>query len=204
MPRGPAIFRPIVFLLAAVACSGAVEAAGAQTRSIIVEAGIIEYDAGGDQTYPSFSLRGGKEILPWLRVGVGVSLGIIGDIPRGDAFEAGGSEDLWRFYGTATAVADQPFGNSGIAVLKGMSPEFGIGIGVAHSAGLEINPDIFDDPFNGIEDQPTGLALGASIGLRFPVSHSLSIRGTVAYWREQLYGGALDDFELTGGLQFNW
>lgn len=178
--------------------------AGAQERSVILEAGIIEYDAGGDQTYPTFSLRGGKEVLPWLRVGLGLSYGAIGEIPRGPAFEDGGDESLWRFFGTATAVADRPFRKSGIAVVDRMSPEAGVGIGVVHSSGLEINPEIFADPFNGIEDEPTGLALGLTLGLAFEVSTPVSVRGTFAWWRDQLYGSTLDDFELTGGLQYSW
>jgi len=194
--------RTLALVLLALLLGGA--RAEAQTGSLIVEGGIVEYDAGGDQTYPSFSLRGGKAVLPWLRLGLGLSLGVIGDIPRGPAFEEGGSELLWRLFAGATAVADRPFRNSGIAVFKGMSPEFGVGIGVVHSAGLEVDPEIFSDPFNGIQDQPTGLSLGVNIGLAFAVSNRVAVRGTLGYWYDQLYGGGLDDFELTGGLQFNW
>jgi hypothetical protein len=129
---------------------------------------------------------------------------VIGEIPRGPAFISGGSESLWRLFANATAVADRPFRNSGIAVLDRVSPEGGLGVGVVHSAGTKVNPEVFADPYNGIEDQPTGLAFGASLGLGVEVSPKVSLRVTAAYWREQLYGGALDDFELTGGVAVGW
>jgi len=169
-----------------------------------LEAGVIEYDAGGDQTYPLFALKGAREVLPWLRVGLGLSLGVIGEIPRGPAFVAGGSESLWRLFASATAVATRPFRNSGIPILDQASPEGGLGIGVVHSSGIEVNSDVFTDPFNGIEDQPTGLALGASLGMGIEVVRNVSLRVTATYWREHLYGGGLDDFELTGGVAVRW
>jgi len=195
---------PRIIFVGFLACLSVPCHAAAQQNAIALEAGIIEYDAGGDQTYPSFTLRGWREVLPWLRLGLGVSLGAIGEIPRDSAFEDGGSESLWRFFTTATAVSHRPFRNSGIAVVDRMSPEIGFGIGVVHSSGLEVNPEIFEDPFNGIEDEPTGLALGAALGLAFEVDPRWAIRLTGGYWSDHLYGGALDDFELTGGVQLGW
>lgn len=176
----------------------------AQEYSVALEAGVIEYDAGGDQTYPLFTLRGGREVLSWLHLGLGLSLGVIGEIPRGPAFVSGGSESLWRLFANATAVADRPFRSSGIAVLDRLSPEGGVGIGVVHSAGIEVNPDVFADPFNGIEDEPTGLALGVSLGLGIEVSTAVALRVTTWYWSDHLHGGALSDFELTGGVAVRW
>lgn len=173
----------------------------AQKNSVSFEAGVIEYDAGADEAYPLFTLRGGREVLPWLRVGVGLSMGLIGEVPRGPEFESGGSETLWRGFFSATAFSKRPFANSGIAILNLISPEAGVGVGVVHSAGLTIIPSELSDPYSGIEDQPTGLALGVTLGLGVELSSSVSLRFTGGYWSDDLYGGTLDDFELTGGVQ---
>jgi hypothetical protein len=203
MILGPAAW-PAAAALSLLAILGSPGEVAAQQNSIALAAGVIQYDAGGDQTYPLFTLRGGREVLPWLRLGLGVSLGTIGEIPRGPAFLSGGSESLWRFFTNATAVADRPFRNSGVAIFDRVSPEGGVGVGVVHSAGTEVNPEVFADPYNGIEDQPTGLALGVALGIGIEISTNVSLRVTGTYWRDRLYGSTLDDFELTGGVAVRW
>lgn len=186
-------------------------AADAQKNSIAFEFGVIEYDAGGDLTYPLYVLHGGREVLPWLRLGIGMSLADIGDIPRGVYFDSTGmqviftgSETLWRGYATATAIAHRPFRTSGVPLLDQLSPEAGVGLGIVHSAGLTLNPDVFSDPFNGIEDQPSGLALGISLALGIEISTVVALRVTTWYWSDHLWGDALDDFQLTGGVAVRW
>lgn len=186
-------------------------AAHGQKNSVALEAGVIEYDAGGDQTYPLFALWGGREVRPWLRLGLGLSLGSIGDIPRGVFFDSTGveevftgSETLWRGYATATAVTHRPFRSSGIPLFDLLSPEVGVGLGIVHSDGLTLNPGVFSDPFIAIEDQPTGLALGLSLGIGIEISTAVVLRVTTWYWSDHLWGDALSDFELTGGVQVWW
>ncbi|MEZ4412429.1 MAG: hypothetical protein R2910_05550 [Gemmatimonadales bacterium] len=191
----------VLGLIASIAVSNN---AMAQKNSVSFEAGVVEYDAGADETYPLFILRGGREVLPWLRIGVGLSMASIGEVPRGPEFEPNGSETLWRGYLTAVAVSNRPFAHSGIAVIDLISPEAGIGIGVVHSAGLTVNTDALSDPYSGIEDKPTGFAIGFTLGLGVELSPKVSLRATGGYWSDDLYGGALDDFELTGGVQLHF
>ena len=179
------------------------EQAAAQKSSIGFEAGVIEYDAGGDQTYPVFTLQGGRAVLPWLRVGLGLSMASIGEIERSWLIP-GGSETLWRAYATGIAETHRPFQESGVALLDRISPEGGVGLGVVHSAGVEVNPAVLSDPFFAIEDQPTGLAVGLSLGLGIEISTAVTLHVTTWYWSDHLYGDALSDFELTGGVAVRW
>jgi hypothetical protein len=195
---------PTMVAITFLACMGLPVQAASQQSSIALEAGVIEYDAGGDQTYPLYTLRAGREVLPWLRLGLGMSLGSIGDIPRGPAFISGGSETLWRAFATGTAVTHRPFRKGGVPLLDRLSPEAGIGIGVVHSDGLEVDPAAFSNPFIAVEDQPTGLAVGLSLGIGIEASTAVVLRGTAWYWSDHLWGDALNDFELTGGIQVRW
>lgn len=185
--------------------------AAAQENSVAVEIGVIEYDAGGDQTYPLYALWGGREVRPWLRLGLGLSLGSIGDIPRGVFFDSTGveevftgSETLWRGYATATAVTHRPFRSSGVPLFDRFSPEAGVGLGIVHSDGLTLNPGISSDPFIAIEDQPTGLAIGLTLGIGIEITTAVVVRVTTWYWSDHLWGDALSDFELTGGMAVRW
>lgn len=196
-------YRRVAAAASLFACLGHTNRAIAQQYSVSVEGGVIEYDAGGDQTYPLFTLRVGRELGPWLRVGLGLSMAPIGEIERSWLIP-GGSETLWRAYATGTAVAHRPFRNSSVALLDRISPEGGVGLGVVHSAGVEVDPAVFSDPFFAIEDEPTGLALGLSLGLSIEVSTTVALRVTTWYWSDHLYGDALSDFELTGGVAVRW
>ena len=176
--------------------------APAQTTQISTRFGWLMYDAGGDSNYPTFQLAIERTVSPHLRIGFQGSWAHVGDVPRSWTVP-GSDERVLRGVATLGYAAGRLFGD--VPVLEHLRPVFTAGIGLVHSAGVRTDfSDFVGDPFFGITDQRTGVTYGAGLTLEVPLADRASITGSLQFWRDNLYGGRLHNFDQVLGLAWRF
>ena len=173
----------------------------AQTQ-VSARFGWLFYDAGGDVNYPMVQLSIERSVSPHLRVGLQGSWAHVGSVPSPYRLPES-DERVLRGVATLGYAAGRLFGD--VPVLEHLRPVFTAGIGLVHSAGVQTDfSDFVGDPYFGITDQRTGVTYGAGLTLEVPVANRASITGSLQFWRDNLYGGRLHNFDQVLGLAWRF
>jgi opacity protein-like surface antigen len=180
------------------------DAAQAQRRmSITVSLGQFQYDAGDDQWYsPLVRLDIARRIAPGLSIGVGGSRAEIGRIKHWFAFPT--DETIWRAFASVEGNLDRPFKSHGVPLFDRLSFGIGANAGMVASSGVTLQPTVVQDPFVSISNDSRGFAWGGGASVSLYLVQNLSLLAAMRYWRDDLFGGHLDDFEQTIGMTLSW
>jgi hypothetical protein len=163
----------------------------------------MQYDAALDDRFTAWGVQLAYAISPTVRLGASGTTAQIGDVPR-DWVLPSSSERVYRVSAFAEIVAIDPLRQGRVPVLDRLDFTLRGQVGVFHSSGVTVDPDLpFGQPFFGITDTPTGLALGLGVGVEYGPMGPVRIISQLNVWRDQAYGGSLTNPDVMFGISIS-
>ncbi len=190
-------------LVAAILLTLTARLAQAQGRtSVNFSVGQFQYDAGLDQWYSLLRLAVSRRITPGISIGLAASRAEIGEIKHWFAFPT--DETVYHGFASVEGRLIRPFKTGRVPPFDRLSFGITTNAGMVRSSGVELDSAVLQDPFHFATDDREGFAWGGSASVSLDLGRNLSLTADMLYWRDQLFGGKLDDFERTVGVSLSW